>query len=128
MFISWTRLLWAISIAHSTVAALDLPFYPGLRINQSQPGALEVSFNNAPINAWGPNFLTGLSDIVQKLRNDNGTKVVLFKSDVPRWFASHLDLTAPIGESGCGNFHNCTQLTRNEIRLLVEPAPNFFTT
>ncbi|PVH79993.1 enoyl-CoA hydratase/isomeras-like protein [Cadophora sp. DSE1049] len=88
----WTRLT-VIAFALSTVAALDLPTYPGLRTNQSRPGVLEIAFNNGPVNVWGLNAITGLGDIVQKLQNDNETKVVLFTSDVPRYFANHLDLT-----------------------------------
>ncbi|ATZ58113.1 hypothetical protein BCIN_15g05640 [Botrytis cinerea B05.10] len=76
----------------STVVALDFPAYPGLRLNYSTAGVLEVAFSSPPVNFWGLNTITGLGDIVQKLRNDTDTKVVLFTSDVPGFFVNHLDL------------------------------------
>ncbi|KAH6724416.1 enoyl-CoA hydratase/isomeras-like protein [Leptodontidium sp. MPI-SDFR-AT-0119] len=91
MSFSWIRLS-AISLVISTIAGLDLPVYPGLRTNQSRPGVLEVAFNNPPVNVWGLDAVAGLTDIVQRLRNDTETKVVLFTSDVPRFFVNHLDL------------------------------------
>jgi hypothetical protein len=36
-----------------------------------------------------------LTDLVGRLQKDNETKVVIFKSDVPRYFMGHLDLTLP---------------------------------
>ncbi|KAM0145503.1 hypothetical protein ACHAQE_011235 [Botrytis cinerea] len=82
----------AFSMLLSTVMALDFPAYPGLRLNQSRAGVLEVAFNSPPVNVWGLDTITGLGDIFQKLRNDTDTKVVLFTSDVPGFFVNHLDL------------------------------------
>ncbi|KAH7390202.1 enoyl-CoA hydratase/isomerase-like protein [Cadophora sp. MPI-SDFR-AT-0126] len=76
----------------STIVALDFPAYPGLRLNQSRAGVLEVAFNNPPVNVWGLDAIAGLTDIVQRLRNDTETKVIMFTSDVPRFFVNHLDL------------------------------------
>ena len=89
----------AFSMLLSTVMALDFPAYPGLRLNQSRAGVLEVAFNSPPVNVWGLDTITGLGDIVQKLRNDTDTKVVLFTSDVPGFFVNHLDLLiTPFGK------------------------------
>ncbi|APA15913.1 hypothetical protein sscle_15g106830 [Sclerotinia sclerotiorum 1980 UF-70] len=93
MIFSWLRSS-AIPLLLSTVIALDLPIYPGLRTNQSRPGVLEIAFNNtkSEVNVWSQDALSGLSDVVQKLQNDTEIKVVLFTSDVPLYFLNHLDL------------------------------------
>lgn len=98
---SWLRLL-AAPLLLSSVIALDLPAYPGLRIDQSRPGVLGIAFNstNSDINIWGEETVSGLTDIIQRLQNDNETKVVLFTSDVPKYFIAHLDLLiSPFGMS-----------------------------
>ncbi|TGO44958.1 hypothetical protein BCON_0438g00030 [Botryotinia convoluta] len=82
----------AFSTLLSTIVALDFPAYPGLRLNQSRAGVLEVAFNNPPVNVWGLDTINGLTDIVQRLRNDTLTKVFLFTSDVAGFFVNHLDL------------------------------------
>lgn len=93
MISSWLRFS-VIPLLLSTVIALDLPIYSGLRTNQSRPGVLEIAFNNtkSEVNVWGEDTLSGLSDVVQKLQNDTEIKVVLFTSDVPLYFLNHLDL------------------------------------
>jgi enoyl-CoA hydratase/carnithine racemase len=82
----------SISCLLSTIVALELPTYPGLKTSQ-KPGVLEVTFYNekSTTNLWDQDTLSGLTDIVQKLQNDNETKVVVFNSDVPKYFLNHLD-------------------------------------
>ena len=46
---------WATLLLISTTAALTLPNYRGLRIDQSRQGVLHIAFNNhdSEINVWG---------------------------------------------------------------------------
>jgi hypothetical protein len=101
MHFSWSGLS-AVPLLLSSVTALNLPLYPGLRTNQSRPGVLEIAFSstNSDINLWDQDTVSGLTDIVQRLQNDNETKVVLFTSDKPKYFIAHLDLLiSPFGMS-----------------------------
>jgi hypothetical protein len=56
----------------SITAALKLPTYRGLRVDQSRQGILQIAFNNPDpeINVWCEDALKGLTDIVQRLQND----------------------------------------------------------
>ncbi|KAM3065062.1 hypothetical protein ACMFMG_006175 [Clarireedia jacksonii] len=121
MSFSWLRLC-TVPLLLSSVLALDLPPYPGLRTNQSRPGVLEIAFNstNSDINIWGEDTVAGLTDIVQRLQNDNETKVVLFTSDVPKYFIAHLDLLispfdTTIASRGIELLYNMTNLPQITI-------------
>ncbi|KAH7349224.1 enoyl-CoA hydratase/isomerase family protein [Pyrenochaeta sp. MPI-SDFR-AT-0127] len=83
-----------ISLLLCTATGLELPTYPGLRTDQSKMGVLEIGFNSttSEINAWGQEFVSGLTDIVSRLQNNTEIKVLLFKSDKPQYFIPHLDL------------------------------------
>ncbi|KAH9212937.1 enoyl-CoA hydratase/isomerase-like protein [Leptodontidium sp. 2 PMI_412] len=50
------------------------------------------TLTTSQVNAWGQEFVTGLTDIVNRLQNNTEIKVILFKSDVPEYFVPHLDL------------------------------------
>ncbi|KAG9195797.1 hypothetical protein G6011_00918 [Alternaria panax] len=66
----------------STIAALDLPDNRGLRTDQSRKDVLQIAFNNpgSQINFWGGDAIRGLTDIVQKVKDDTETKAVIFTS------------------------------------------------
>jgi enoyl-CoA hydratase/carnithine racemase len=83
-----------LSILTSFTSALELPQYKALRTSQEKPGILEVAFHfpNTTINLLNQAAVTDLTDLVQKLQVDNDTKVVVFKSDVPKYFIAHGDL------------------------------------
>jgi enoyl-CoA hydratase/carnithine racemase len=89
MMPSWLTVL----LLSPLVVGLDLPNYEGLLTSQ-KPGVLEVTFHNrhSTTNLWNRDTLSGLTDIVHRLQNDNETKAVVFKSDVPKYFLNHLDL------------------------------------
>ncbi|GFF79923.1 hypothetical protein CNMCM8927_000699 [Aspergillus lentulus] len=89
MMPSWLTVL----LLTPLVVGLDLPNYEGLLTSQ-KPGVLEVTFHNrhSTTNLWNRDTLFGLTDIVRRLQNDNETKAVVFKSDVPKYFLNHLDL------------------------------------
>lgn len=89
-------------LASTTLGYNFTNIYRGLRLDQSKSGVLQIAFNNSDseINVWSQDALTGLTDIVAKLKDDNETKAVLFTSDVPKYFLSHLDLLIqPFGEN-----------------------------
>ncbi|TQN67631.1 Short-chain-enoyl-CoA hydratase [Colletotrichum shisoi] len=78
------------------VNTLGLPEYAGLKTSQNA-SVLTVTFHNpsSPINLWNQDTQGGLTDLVSRLQGDNETKVVLFNSDVPKFFVAHLDLAMP---------------------------------
>ncbi|PVH73537.1 ClpP/crotonase [Cadophora sp. DSE1049] len=80
----------------SLTRALQLPEYVGLKTSLNNR-ILEITLHNpnSPLNLRNQDTHDGLADIVAKLQQDNETKVVIFKSDVPRYFMGHLDLTIP---------------------------------
>jgi enoyl-CoA hydratase/carnithine racemase len=80
----------------SSVQALQLPNYVGLKTSQNN-SILDITFHNpnSTLNFWNQDTTNGLTDIVGKLQKDNETKVVVFRSDVPRYWIGHLDLTMP---------------------------------
>ncbi|KAG4416949.1 hypothetical protein IFR04_009893 [Cadophora malorum] len=96
MSLSWLRIQTATCALLSFATALELPEYVGLKTSL-QNNILEITLHNpnSPINVWNLDTQDGLADIVAKLQQDNETKVVIFKSDVPRYFMGHLDLTTP---------------------------------
>ncbi|KAI8712302.1 hypothetical protein NCS52_01327900 [Fusarium sp. LHS14.1] len=88
-------LAMAISMA-SSVLSLGLPKYTGLETAQND-SILTVTFHNpsSPVNLWNDDSQNDLTDLVSRLQHDNETKVVIFNSDVPRFFVAHLDLSMP---------------------------------
>lgn len=104
----------AISMA-SFVHSLDLPKYPGLKTAQND-SVLTVTFHNpsSPVNLWNEDTQNDLTDLVSRLQHDNETKVVIFNSDVPRFFIAHLDLTLPaLAQRKTPNPHDALQ--KNEL-------------
>lgn len=72
---------------------LELPKYTALKTSLTS-GVLFVTFHNPEspiINLWGRNTQNDLTDLIGRLEADNDTKVVVFNSDVPRFFIAHLD-------------------------------------
>ncbi|KAK6207868.1 hypothetical protein QIS74_12949 [Colletotrichum tabaci] len=84
------------AVMAQAVNTLDLPEYAGLKTSQNA-SVLTVTFHNpsSPINLWNQDTQDGLTDLVSRLQGDNETKVVIFNSDVPKFFMAHLDLTMP---------------------------------
>ncbi|KAH8585887.1 ClpP/crotonase-like domain-containing protein [Bisporella sp. PMI_857] len=68
--------------------ALDLPKYAALKTSQNN-GILEITIHNpaSAVNVWSQDTQSGMTDIVRRLQGDNTTRVVIFKSDVPRFFS-----------------------------------------
>ncbi|KFA51847.1 hypothetical protein S40293_04058 [Stachybotrys chartarum IBT 40293] len=124
----------ALVLALPVTIALDLPQYAGLKTAQNGT-VLEVTLHNpnSAINLWSQDFQTGLTDIVRRLQADNETKVVVFKSDVPKFFCAHLDLLMPdietIGDIFSAlmwNITNLPQVTIGAIEGRARGAGNEF--
>ncbi|UPL03020.1 hypothetical protein LCI18_013954 [Fusarium solani-melongenae] len=96
MIPAWLKTFALSGALLQTAFALDLPEYRGLKTAQNG-SVLEVTLHNpdSAINLWGVDFQDGMTDLVRRLRKDNDTKVVIFKSDVPQFFCAHLDLLMP---------------------------------
>lgn len=82
----------AMALVIPSILALDLPQYRALKTAASN-NVLEVTIHNpdSSINTWNQDIQSGLTDLVQRLGSDNETRVVIFKSDVSRFFLNHLD-------------------------------------
>ncbi|GKT56074.1 enoyl- hydratase [Colletotrichum tofieldiae] len=130
-------MLWISALVGSLVSAtlaLTLPEYRALRTAQNG-SILEITLHNpnSAINLWSQDFQDGLTDIVQKLQVDNETKVVIFKSDVPRFFCAHVDLLIPdiqtIGDRFSAlmwNITNLPQITIGAVEGRARGAGNEF--
>ncbi|GKT44314.1 shugoshin protein [Colletotrichum spaethianum] len=104
------------------VHSIALPAYTGLKTAQNG-SILTVTFHNpsSPINLWNQDTQDDLTDLVFRLQGDNETKVVIFNSDVPKFFMAHLDLTLPaladpvFGEAFGTLIYNISQLSQVTI-------------
>ncbi|RYO43327.1 hypothetical protein AA0113_g4676 [Alternaria arborescens] len=96
MNFSWQSICLTAFGIFSAARALDLPEYAGLKTSLNN-SILEVTLHNSKSlrNLWDQDTQDGMTDLVGRLQKDNETKVVIFKSDVPRYFVGHLDLTVP---------------------------------
>ncbi|KAH8643102.1 hypothetical protein IG631_00565 [Alternaria alternata] len=96
MNFSWQSICLTAFGIFSAARALELPEYAGLKTSLNN-SILEVTLHNSKSlrNLWDQDTQDGLTDLVGRLQKDNETKIVIFKSDVPRYFMGHLDLTLP---------------------------------
>jgi enoyl-CoA hydratase/carnithine racemase len=96
MTFSWQSLCLTAFGIFSTARALELPEYAGLKTSLNN-SILEVTLHNPKSlrNLWSQDTQDDLTDLVARLQKDNETNVIIFKSDVPRFFMGHLDLTIP---------------------------------
>ncbi|KAH6708837.1 enoyl-CoA hydratase/isomerase family protein [Leptodontidium sp. MPI-SDFR-AT-0119] len=109
----------------SFTSALELPQYKALLTSQEKPGILEVTFHfpNTTINLWNQAAADDMTDLVSKLQVDNETKVVVFKSDVPKYFIAHADLGFSLDNPTIINqtielSYNLTNLPQTTIALV----------
>ncbi|KXH62347.1 hypothetical protein CSAL01_10028 [Colletotrichum salicis] len=104
------------------VYSIVLPDYTGLKTAQNG-SILTVTFHNpsSPINLWNLKTQNDLADLVSRLQGNNETKVVIFNSDVPRFFMAHPDLPLPeladpaFGEAFGTLIYNVSQLPQVTI-------------
>lgn len=86
-------LLPALFTVLGSVFALDYPDY-GTMNSTSSNGVMNVVINNphSQINIVDYHFQSDLARLVQNLKNDTTTKVVVFSSGNPDFFLAHFEL------------------------------------
>ena len=72
-------------MAHATTEKAQI------RLSQSSPGYMRVTFDNPPLNVMGPEFVLEIREIMNTLETDEQVKVVVFDSAVEGFFLNHSD-------------------------------------
>jgi len=67
-----------------------------IRLTQSSPGYMRVTFDNPPLNVMGPEFVLEIREILNALEADERVKVVVFDSAVEGFFLNHSDFLAKL--------------------------------
>jgi enoyl-CoA hydratase/carnithine racemase len=65
-----------------------------IRLVQRSPAYWRVTFDNPPLNIFGPETIPRLKEIITALETDEHVKVVVFDSAVEGFFLSHYDFLA----------------------------------
>jgi len=63
-----------------------------VRISAVTPGYWRVTFANPPINLFDPDVFAGLRVLLQRVRQDERVRVLVFDSADPDYYISHLDV------------------------------------
>jgi enoyl-CoA hydratase/carnithine racemase len=79
-----------------------------VQLERRSPAYWRVTFNNPPLNIWGPEATAQMLEIVNALETDPDVKVVIFDSAVEGFFIIHYDFLAktedtlalPVGATG----------------------------
>src|SRR6185503_13653186 len=56
-------------------------------------GVLFVEIKSPPMNLLGPELIRDLVSLIQQAEADESAHVIVFKSDYPDYFISHVDVT-----------------------------------
>src|SRR5437762_13395223 len=67
-----------------------------VRLDRITPSYGRVVLDNPPLNLMGPEFVSQIREVVTELENDDGVKVVVFKSAVDGFFLNHSDFLADL--------------------------------
>ena len=68
-------------------------------LTQQSPAYWRVTFNNPPLNIFGPETIPQLNEIITALETDTEVKVVVFDSAVEGFFLTHYDFLAKLEET-----------------------------
>ena len=68
-------------------------------LTQQSPAYWSVTFNNPPLNIFGPETIPQLNEIITALETDKEVKVVVFDSAVEGFFLTHYDFLAKLEET-----------------------------
>jgi enoyl-CoA hydratase/carnithine racemase len=79
-----------------------------VQLERRSPAYWRVTFNNPPVNIWGPDATQQMLEIVELMESDADVKVVVFDSAVEGFFIVHYDFLAkpedslalPVGKTG----------------------------
>jgi enoyl-CoA hydratase/carnithine racemase len=70
-----------------------------VRLERRLPSYWRVTFDNPPLNIFGPKTIPQLDEIVTAIETDPSVKVVVFDSAVEGFFITHYDFHAALEES-----------------------------
>jgi enoyl-CoA hydratase/carnithine racemase len=70
-----------------------------VRLDRRSPGYWRVTFDNPPLNIFGPETIPQLDEVITALESDEHVKVVVFDSAVDGFFLTHYNFVAPLEES-----------------------------
>ena len=70
-----------------------------IRLARRSTAYWRVTFDNPPLNIFGPETIPQLNEIITALENDQDVKVVVFDSAVEGFFLTHYHFLAPLEET-----------------------------
>ena len=68
-------------------------------LTKESPALWRVTFNNPPVNIFGPKSIQQLDEIVTAIESDEQLKVVVFDSAIDGFFMTHYDFLSPAEET-----------------------------
>src|SRR6267154_954610 len=77
----------------------DTPMTKQILLTRRSPAYWRVTFNNPPLNVFGPETIPELNEIVAALEVDEDLRVVVFDSAVDGFFLTHYNFLAKIEET-----------------------------
>ena len=69
-------------------------------LTRESAGLWRVTFNNPPVNIFGPKTIVQLGEIISAIESDQQLKVVVFDSAIDGFFMTHYDFLSPAEETG----------------------------
>ena len=70
-----------------------------IRLERRSPSYWRVTFDNPPLNIFGPKTIPQLNEIITALENDEHVKVVVFDSAVEGFFLTHFDFLSKLEDA-----------------------------
>lgn len=70
-----------------------------IRLERTTPEYWRVTFDNPPLNIFGPETSPQLDDVVRAIESDDRLKVVVFDSAVDGFFLTHYNFLAPLKDT-----------------------------
>ncbi len=70
-----------------------------IRLERRSPSYWRVTFDNPPLNIFGPAAIPELNEIIAALENEEDVKVVVFDSAVDGFFLTHYDFIAKLEDT-----------------------------
>src|SRR3977135_189313 len=77
----------------------DLANTRQIRLARRTSSYWRVTFDNPPLNIFGPETIPELNEIITALETDKDVKVVVFDSAVQGFFLTHYNFLAPLEDS-----------------------------
>jgi enoyl-CoA hydratase/carnithine racemase len=70
-----------------------------IRLDRRSPFYWRVTFDNPPLNIFGPKTIPQLEELIKSLESDESVKVVVFDSAVEGFFLTHYDFLAKLEDT-----------------------------